>query len=242
MIPSSPRRTWLFLGATCLLYFGPDLLLPVAWTQAAVYPILSAAYQGLLVLLGFAYAPAICRALVVHEIGAGPPRQAVDRALLGLRGNGRPPPVVLAEHAVPFVLTAGLLPRHCQVFVSSALAGRLSGDGLRFLLARAAAHASLRQRLAAFLPVLAFTVLLPDPKGLAAWLALGGFLALWLPLHWFFELDADRQAARLMGTGAGKGLREVLAANASPLDRLTPRPPLRWRLRAVAERAPSPPG
>lgn len=237
MIPSTPRRTWLFLGATCLLYFGPDLLLPAAWRQATVYPLLSSLYQGVLVLLGFAFGPAICRALVVREIDSGPTRAAVDRALAPLRGNTRPPPVVLAEHNAPFVLTAGLLPNRCQVFVSSALAERLSTNGLRFLLARASAHAALPQRLAGLLPLLVFTVLVPDdPKGLATWLALGGLLLIWLLSHWLFELAADRQAARLMGVGAGEGLREVLIASASPLDKLTPRPPLRWRLRAVGER------
>ncbi len=236
MIPSTPRRTWLFLGATCLLYFGPDLLLPEVWRQAALYPLLSSLYQGVLVLLGFGFGPAICRALVVREIDEGPLRVAVDRALETLRDKARPP-VVLAEHSAPFVLTAGLLPGRCRIFVSSALAARLSPNGLRFLLARAGAHASAPQRLAAVLPLLVFTVLVPDdPKGLAIWLALGGLMPLWLLLHWRFELDADRQAARLMGTGASDGLREVLAASASPLDKLSPHPPLRWRLRAVAGR------
>jgi len=237
MIPSTPRRTWLFLIASCLLYFVPDLLLPAAWSHTGLYPLLSSCYQGALVLLGFGFGPAICRAMVVREIGEGPPRAAVDRALAMLRDKGHPlPPVVLAEHATPFVLTAGLLPQRCQVFVSTTLAGRLSATGLGFLLARAAVHASWRQRLAAFLPVLALTVLVPDdPKGLATWLALGGFLVLWLLLHWLFELDADRQAARMLGMGASEGLREVQVATASPLGWLTPQPPLHWRLQVVGQ-------
>lgn len=235
MIPSTPRRTLLFLGATLLLYFAPDLL-PAAWRHATLYPLLTSLYLGGLVLLGFGFGPAICRALVVREIDEGPLRTSVDRVLMSLREQGRsPPPVLLAEHAAPFVLTAGLLPKRCQVFVSSALAGRLSPNGLRFLLARAAAHASLPQRLAALLPILVFTVLVPDdPVGLTTWLALGGLLPLWLLLHWLSELDADRRAARRMGMGAREGLLEVLAASASPLDKLTPHPPLRWRLRAVS--------
>jgi hypothetical protein len=235
MIPSSPRRTWLFLGISCLLYFAPDLLLPAAWSDDPLYPILSSAYQGVLVLLGFTYGPAICRALVVKESSAGPARASVDRALALLRGRAYPlPPLVLVEHASPFVLTAGLLPQRCQVFVSSALVGQLSTTGLRFLLARAAVHASWRQRLVAFLPILALTVLVPDPKGLAAWLAVGGFLVFWLLLHWAFELDADRQAARMLGgADTSDGLREIQAAMASPLIWLTAQPPLRWRLRVV---------
>lgn len=233
MIPSSPRRTWLFLGATLLLYFAPDLLLPTGWSRA--HSILANAYQGALVLLGFAYGPAICRALVLREVAAGPLRSYVDRALASLGGNvRRPPPLLLADHPSPFVLTAGLLPSRCQVFVSSGLANRLSPNGLAFLLARAAAHASWRQRLAACVPVLAFTTLVPDdPKGMATWLALGGFLTLWLLLHWLFELDADRQAAAMLGGAASEGLREVHAATASPLGKLSVGPPLIWRLWAV---------
>jgi Zn-dependent protease with chaperone function len=238
MIPSSPRRTWWFIGITCLLYFGPDLLLPEIWRHAPLYLLWSDLYLGVLALLGFVYAPAICRAMVEEEVMAGPRRERVDGALASL--NRRPPPLVLVEQVAPFVLTAGLLPSHCQVFVSSALVDKLSAPGLRFLCARAAAHATWRQRMAAFLPVLAFTVLLPDdPAALATWLATAGFLALWLPLHWAFELDADRQAARSMGEGAEQGLRELLAASASPLEKFTPHPPLRWRLRAVASETPS---
>ncbi len=233
MIPSSPRRTWQFLGLSLLLYYGPDMFLPDAWNQA--HPVLVNAYQGVLVLLGFAYAPAICRAMVLREVAPGPLRSGVDTALAHLGRTGRRlPPLVLAQHDSPFVLTAGLLPGQCQVFISSALASRLSPDGLGFLLARAAAHATWRQRLVAFLPVLAFTVLVPnDPKGLATWLFLGGILLLWLCLHWLFELDADRQAASLQGAGAVAGLRELLAATASPLGWLSPGPSQRWRLWVV---------
>lgn len=235
MIPSSPRRTWIFLGASLLLYFAPDLLLPDRLQHVPLYPLLSNVYQGVLVLLGFLFGPAICRALVVREVVAGPLRTVADLALAGIAGRGRrPPPLLLAEHPSPFVLTAGLLPGSCQVFLSSGLAARLSPAGLRFLIARAAAHASLRQRLAACVPVLAFTVLVPDDlKSLSTWLLMAAFLLGWLALHWLFELDADRQAAAMLETGAGAGLREVLAATASPLGWLMPGPPLRWRLRAV---------
>jgi hypothetical protein len=234
MIPSTPRRTWLFIGLSLALYFAPDQLTPAVWQHAELYLALSSAYQGMLVLLGFGFGPAICRALVVREIDTGPLRSAVDQAVAKLLPAKRPPPaLILAEHAAPFVLTAGLLPGRCQIFLSTELAGRLGQSGLQFLLARAAAHAGLRQRLAALLPILAFTVLLPDPKGLADWLLVAAFLALWLPLHWLFELDADRQAARMMHTDASIGLLEVAAATASPLAWLTPQPPMRWRLQAV---------
>lgn len=237
MIPSTPRRTWLFLGASLFLFFAPDLLVPQSWQQNPLYPRLTACYLGGLVILGFACGPAICRAMVVRELDAGPWRSAVDQALAALPTQNRPMPrVVLAKHAVVFVLTAGLLPGRCQVFVSSALVGRLSQAGLRFLLVRAYAHASLRQRMAASLPVLCLTVLVPDtPEGFVAWLTLGGFLLIWLLLHWYFELDADRQAARLVGMGASPGLFEVLAATASPLGRLSLSPPLAWRMRAIGK-------
>ncbi len=237
MIPSSPRRTWIFLVASLALYFAPDLLTPASWQARDPYLTLSAAYQGLLVLLGFAYGPAICRALVIAEVGDGPLRHAIDQARASLDAAvSRLPPVVCAEHALPFALTAGLLPARCEIFVSSGLIDRLSPTGLRFLLARAAAHAGARQRLAALLPVLVLTVLVPDPKDLATWLDLAAFLAVWLAFHWLFELDADRQTARLMGVETEAGLREVHAATASPLAWLTPHPPMNWRLRAVAAR------
>ncbi len=227
------------LGVSFLLYFAPDLLVPAAWSHAGIYPILSSCYQGALLLLGFGFGPAICQTLVVREINQGPLRSVVDQALAKLSGSKLPhPPVILAEHAVPFVLTAGLLPKRCQVFVSTTLVGHLSQTGLHFLLARTAVHASLRQRLAAFLPVLAFTVLIPDdPKGFATWLIVGGFLALWLLLHWLFELDADRRAAQMTGSGACDGLREILEATASPLSWLIPHPPLNWRLRTITRQA-----
>ncbi len=235
MIPSSPRRTWLFLGITALLYFVPDLLAPEAWRQAGLYSALSASYQGLLIVLGFALGPTICRALVIEEIHAGPLRSSVDHALSKL---SLPLRVVIAGHALPFVLTAGLLPQRCQVFISSALVARLSPNGLHFLLARANAHTVGSQRLATLLPILAFTVLIPDdPKGLATWLEIGTFLLFWLLLHWLFELDADRQAARLLGADASEGLREVQVATASPLGWLTPQPPLNWRFRMVKRHA-----
>ena len=236
MIPSKPGQTWLFLAVSLLLFFVPDLLAPKSWLESSLYPIVLSCYQAGLIVLGFGFGPAICRAMVTHEIMAGAPRSSIDRALATLATRGqRLPRVVLAEHDAPFVLTAGLLPWHCQVFVSSALMARLSAAGQSFLLARAGVHASWRQRLAAVLPVLVFTVLLPDmPQGLTDWLVVSGFLLLWLFLHWVFELDADRQAARVVGAEAERGLREVVAATASPIGWLTPHMPLRWRLRAIS--------
>jgi hypothetical protein len=114
------------------------------------------------------------------------------------------------------------------------LANRLSPAGVKFLLARAAVHASVRHRLGALLPVLFFTVLLPDdPKSVSTWLAACGFLIIWLMVHWAFELDVDRCAARVMGGGAADALRDVLAVTNPRADWLTTQPPLAWRLRAV---------
>lgn len=235
MIPSSPRRTWLFLGITLLLYYAPDLLTPASWQRSTYYAIWSAAYQGLLVVLWFGFGPAICRAMVVREISAGAGRNRVDQALATIAARGcRPPPMVLVEQVMPFVLTAGLLPRRCQTFVSTALVDRMSGDGLNFLLARAAIHADWPQRLAALLPLLIFTVLIPDdPRGLASWLEIVGFLAFWLVLHWSSELHADWKAGKILGAAAIDGLRSALAAMASPLAWLTPQAPMRWRLRVL---------
>jgi Zn-dependent protease with chaperone function len=235
MIPSTPRRTWLFLLLSSLAYFGPGLLAPAAWQQAPTYAYLSAAYQGLLVVLGFVFGPAVCRALVVGAVDAGPLSAAIARAMASLESVGVPqPPVLLFEHPMPFVLTAGLLPSRCAVFVSTGLAGPLSPAGLRFVLARAAVHASLRHRIAALVPLLAFTVLVPDdPKSAAAWFAIAAFLAAWLLLHWAFELDADRCAARAVGIGAGAALQEWLAVAPARPAWLSTQPPLRWRLRAT---------
>lgn len=236
MIPSSPRRIGLFLVASCLAYFGPDLLVPAAWAATPAYPIGSALYQGLLVLAGFVFGPALCRALMVGAVSGGPLAATIDQANDDVdRDNLPAPPVVLFEHAMPFVLTAGLLPRRCEVFLSTGLASRLTPPALRFLLARAAVHATLRHRLAALVPLLIFTVALPDdPASLTAWLASGGFLGIWLMLHWRFELAADRQAAQASGAGAQDALCAWLAVMPPHPAWFSLHPPLRWRLRAVA--------
>ncbi len=240
MIPSSPRRTWRFLLLSCLAFWGPDLVVPAAWSRNESYLLLSTLYQEALVVAGFWYGPAICRALVVQDITEGPLRQAVDWTLAELhrpRGNTArlaDVPVNLVDHPNPFIVTTGLLPRQSRIFLSSGLATRLSIHGLRFLLARAMVHAHPSQRLAALLPLLMLTLVLSDvPEGFMAWLGLFGFLAGWLVVHWAFELRADREAARAMGVGAMAGLLEVLAATAAPGAWLSVRPPLRWRLRMV---------
>ena len=239
MIPSSPHRTWVFLIVSSLVYFGPDLLVPAAWAHTHAYLVLSALYQGMLVVLGFWFGPALCRALVVSAIGTPALHAAIERGRAGLETAGlAAPPILLFDHAMPFVLTAGLLPRQCVVFVSTGLASKLTPSGLQFLLARAAAHATLRHRLAALLPLLAFTMLLPDDlKAPVTWLETGGFLLLWLMVHWAFELDADRFAARAAGAGAGDALRESLAITQPHPAWLSTHPPLRWRLRAVGSSA-----
>lgn len=240
MIPSSPKRTWIFLLLSSLAFYLPGLLAPAAWDKNATWLLLSSLYQGALVVAGFWYGPAICRALIVKEVVAGPLRQAVDRTLAELRGsNGHVElaeiPVTLAEYPVPFIVTAGLLPGQSQVFLSSALAERLGINGLRFLMARALVHSKLSQRLAALLPVLVLTVMLPDtPSNVLAWVELAGFLLGWLAIHWFFELRADHKAAQALGPGAAEGLREILLATATHAAWLSVQPPLRWRLNMVA--------
>jgi hypothetical protein len=239
MIPSSPRRTWIFLLVSSLAFFGPGYLVPAAWEKDATYLLISSIYQGMLVLAGFWYGPAICRKLVVKEAADGPFREAVDQALSELRKSTGPVqlaeiPIILVEYPAPFIVTAGLLPRQSQVFLSSDLVERLGINGLRFLLARALVHSHLSQRLAALLPVLMFTVTVTDsPSDAMAWLSLAGFLVGWLFVHWFFELRVDRQAAQAMGPGATEGLREILLAHATPISWLSAQPPTRWRLRMV---------
>jgi Zn-dependent protease with chaperone function len=235
MIPSSPGRTWLFIGISLLLFFAPDLWAPMAWRQAPGYPTFVALYLGALVLLGFAFGPAICQTLVLREEVDGPTRGRVDAALARLAAPGMPiPRVVLATHPQPFVLTAGLLPGLSRIFVSSAFINRLSEPGIRFLFARALAHATWPQRLAASLPVLALTVLLPDtPRDLTDWLILGVFLVLWLAWHWAFELAADSRAARLTGRDAVTGLQALIDAGRMPAAWAAFHPPLAWRLGAV---------
>ncbi len=239
MIPSSPRRTWIFLLVSALAFYAPDILVPAPWDKNATYLLLSSVYQGALVVAGFGYGPAICRALVVKEVFAGPLRQAVNNTLAELRVSRGPLqlvelPVVLVEHSAPFIVTAGLLPGQSEVFLSSALAERLGTNGLRFLLARALVHGSLPQRLGALLPTLVLTVMLPDiPSDVRAWLGLAGFLAAWLAVHWVIELRVDRHAAQALGSGAQEGLQEILAASATSVGWLSAQPPLRWRLRML---------
>ena len=241
MIPSSPRRTWIFLLASSLAFLAPSLLVPAAWDKNVTYLLLSNLYQGALVVAGFWYGPVICRALVVKEIVAGPLRQTVDCTLAELhKSKGyvhlTETPVNLAEYLAPFIVTAGLLPGQSQVFLSSALVERLGINGLRFLLARALVHGRLSQRLAALLPVLILTVILPDtPSDTRAWLGLAEFFAGWLVIHWLFELRADHQAAQAVGNGAAMGLREILAANVTPIGWLSMQPPIRWRLHMVGD-------
>ena len=236
MIPSSPRRTGIFLLLSTALFFAPDLLVPEAWARTPAYAYAYLAYQGWLVILGFAWGPGICRRLVLESQTAGPLRLAVDACLASLRLAGhRPPPLTLFSHRAAFVLTVGLWPRHCETFLSTGLAARLPEPALAFLLARAAAHATWRQRLADVLPLLAITVLIPDgTPDAGTWLAIGVASILWLCLHGAFELEADRQAGRMLGATAIDGLLALVGATRGPLDRFIPRPPLSWRLRAVA--------
>jgi len=132
--------------------------------------------------VGFWYGPAICNALIIKMVKTGQLRQTVDESLAELHINkGQTQlaviPVIVAEYSVPFVVTAGLLPKRSQVFISSSMVERIGVNGLRFVMARALVHSSLSQRLAAILPVLVLTVILPDtPADMFAWFSLGGFL------------------------------------------------------------------
>ncbi|MFA5170653.1 MAG: hypothetical protein WC426_03725 [Sulfuriferula sp.] len=240
MIPSSPRRTLIFLLLSSLAFYGPSLLSPASWDNNATYSLLSSIYQAGLVIVGFWYGPAICNALIVKTVVAGPLRQAVDWNLAELhkrKGHVQLTeiPVVLAEYPIPFIVTAGLLPQQSQIFIASSMAERLGINGLRFVLARALVHGSWSQRLAAVLPVLILTVMLPDtPADTFAWFSLGGFLLGWLIVHWFFELRADHQAAQVMGADeATQGLRELLAVTTTSANWLSVHPPVRWRLYMV---------
>jgi len=235
MIPSSPRRTLLFLFASSLAYFGPDMVVPAAWAHRGSYLLVSAIYQGALLVAGFWFGPGICRALVLREVVTGPLPLAIRQAQAALHGGGLSvPPIVLFEHPALFVITAGLRPNRCAVFLSAGLAARLGPPTLQYLLARAAVHATWPQRLGALVPALIFTVLLPDDlKVFTTWLELGGFLILWLLVHWGLELDVDRRAAGGMATGATEALRELLAVTHSRAGWVTLQPPLAWRLRAV---------
>jgi hypothetical protein len=239
MIPSSPKRTWLFLLLTLLVFYAPGMLVPDAWDKNATWLLVYSVYQSAVVVIGFWYGPAICHALVEERIVDGPLRQAVDDTLAALQqgiGSLRLAglPVTLFNYPMPFVVTVGVLPRQSEVFVSSDLVEKLGVNGRRFLLARALVHGSWPHRLVSLLPVLALTVLLPGtPTDAVAWLELAGFLAGWLVLHWFFELRVDRQAAVAMGAGANEGLRELLVVTAPPVAWLTLHPPVRWRLQQV---------
>lgn len=234
MIPSSPRRTLLFLALSTAVFFVPDLLVPDAWTKTSAYRLLDALYLGLVILAGFVLGPRIGRLMMTGELAGGPVRWAVDHALssLGVRDPG--PPVRVFEHRAPFVLTAGLWPGQCEVFLSTGMVGRHGPAGLRFLLARARAHARLPHRLAAVVPVLLLTVAIPDtPHDAGDWTLLVLILLGWLLVHWASELGVDRQAAILMGPDARMGLAELLQASASGRPALTLLP-ARWRERQMA--------
>lgn len=242
MIPSSARRTLIFLLLSVLVFSGPDWLVPTAWQHETAYPLVSNLYQGLLVIAGFWFGPALCKAMVVDEVSAGPLRQAIDRILVELSTaelntqatahSWAGLPVTLVDHPQPFIVTAGLLPSQCQVFLSTGQAYRLGPVGLRFLLARAMVHADASQRMAAMIPVLLLTVGFPNTLDWMTSLTLAGFCLGWLALHWTFELRVDAKAARVIGPQAIEGLREVIAATATAANTLSLHAPTEWRLKA----------
>jgi hypothetical protein len=242
MIPSSARRTLIFLLLSVLVFWGPDWLVPTAWAHDATYPLVSNLYQGLLVIAGFWFGPALCKAMVVDEVSAGPLRQAIDQILdelntaeLNTQATAHSLaglPVTLVDHRQPFIVTAGLLPSQCQVFLSTGQACRLGPAGLRFLLARAMVHADVSQRMASMIPVLLLTVGFPNALNWVTSLYLAGCCLGWLALHWTFELRVDAKAARVIGPQAIEGLREVIAATATAANTLSLHAPTGWRLKA----------
>jgi hypothetical protein len=236
MIPSSPRRTWIFLIVSSLIFFAPDLMVPEHMAHDPAYLKLYSLYQAVLLVVFFWLGPALCRVMVVREATDGPLRAALDQALADLRDSpaGLPRlPATLVDYPAPFIVTAGLVPGRSEIFLATDSAAQLGPHGLRFLLARALAHGEWAQRLTALLPILALTLLWPDDySALSTWLFLAVFALAWLALHWAFELRADRRAARAMGAQAALGFAEVQASGAAGLGSL--RPPLPWRLRAIA--------
>ncbi|MHB1215156.1 MAG: hypothetical protein ACYCY9_09235 [Thiobacillus sp.] len=242
MIPSSAKRTLIFLLLSVLVFWGPDWLVPTAWQHDATYPLVSNLYQGLLVIAGFWFGPALCNAMVVDEVRAGPLRQAIDRVLDELNTAGLNTqatahslavlPVTLVDHPQPFIVTAGLLPGQCQVFLSTGQAVRLGPAGLRFLLTRAMVHGEVSQRMASMIPVLLLTVAFPDTLDWVTSLTLAGCCLGWLALHWTVELRVDAKAARVIGPHAIEGLRELIAATAAAASTLSLHAPTGWRLKA----------
>jgi Zn-dependent protease with chaperone function len=222
MIPSSPGRLWSFLLLSLLAFSLPDLLIPDAGKNAPGLQLASQVYLGALVTALFWFGPALCRVMVRREL---------DPAALPLL---RPAPsLVLFDHPAPYVLTVGLLPRQCRTYLSSGLAGRLTPPALAFVLGRAEAHTRWPHRLAAYLPVLACTVLIPSAPSRVAWPPTLAGLAAWLALHWFMELRADQLAARSLGASAPAALAQLDQAVASRAAWLNLHPPRRWRERAV---------
>jgi hypothetical protein len=234
VIPSSPRRTWALLLGIVLILWLPSLLVPAALEEHPTYLLANTLYQCVLIIAMFWFGPALCNAMVVSEPRDGPARLAVDLAMADL--DNRPDisairlPVTLFEHFQPFILTAGLLPRHSRVYLSSAFAEETGPAGLRFSLARAMIHGEWGDRLALFIPVLLLTAFFPDLSDWRGWLVLIPVLALWLAVHWWFELRADRKVARILGADAAEGLRETLAAS---VPGAFLHPPPRWREQAI---------
>ena len=236
MIPSSSRRTWVFLILSSIAFWGPDLVVPSAWEHAPAYLLISDVYQSFLVVAGFWFGPAICRAMVVGAVKAGLVHDAIRQALdgIGRDRSVRRLPITLFEHPQPFILTAGMLPSQCEIFISTELARRLGPEGLRFQIARATAHGLLPQRLVALIPVLLLTLLFPDSFDRATLMRLSVFLPAWLAVHWFSELRVDRRAACMLDGRATVGLIEMLAATGGLARRFSLHPPMRWRMQAVS--------
>ena len=233
MIPSSPRRTWALLLVIVLLLWLPSLLTPDALEEQPTYLLANTLYQCALVVVLFWFGPALSNAMVLSEPCDGAARQTLDQASADL--EGRPGlatrlPVTLFEHFQPFILTAGLLPQHCRIYVSTTLVEEIGPAGLRFTLARAHLHGGWGHRLVAFVPVLLLTAFFPDLSDWRGWLVLAPLLAIWLALHWWIELQTDRQVARILGADAAEGLRETLAA---PVPGAFLQPPPNWRARAI---------
>lgn len=234
MIPSSNRRTWVFILLSSLAFWGPGLVAPSSLQHQPNYLLLSSAYQSLLVIAGFWFGPAICRAMVVGEVTAGPGYEAIRRIADDLGRTTRRLPITLFEHQHPFVLTAGMLPAQCEIFITTELVRHLGPSGLRFQIARAMVHGTVLQRTVALVPVLLLTVLFPDSFDWASTANLAIFLVAWLVVHWLSELLVDRQAARMLGADALTGLGELLTATGDLAGKFSLHPPAQWRMRAIS--------
>lgn len=68
MIPSSAKRTLIFPLLSVFVFWVPHCLVPTACELDATYPLISTLYQGLLVITGFWFGPALCKAMMAENL------------------------------------------------------------------------------------------------------------------------------------------------------------------------------